>query len=54
MHTFANSLWTEADTQRKRERLARVTDDELRRALDTGIYLCSSDLSGRPPLESYA
>jgi hypothetical protein len=53
MHSFTLSTWTIADTERKRERLARVSDDELIRDLEACIYLCSSDLSGRPPRQNY-
>jgi len=53
MHTFANSAWTEADTQPEARATRQSHWWRVERDLEACIYLCSSDLSGRPPRESY-
>jgi hypothetical protein len=51
MHGFTRSTWTHEDTERKRERLEKISDDELERELVTGNHMCQPSL--RPVRESY-
>ena len=54
MYNFASSTWTEADTQRKRERVARMSDEKLQDTLEAAEYMCSPRAYwGERPRESY-
>ena len=54
MYNFASSSWTEHDTQRARERIARMTDEELLKSLEVAEYMCSPRAYwGKGPRESY-
>jgi hypothetical protein len=44
MHSFTRDTWTHEDTDRKRERLRSISDDELERELEAGNFLCRPSL----------
>lgn len=41
MYNFTSCTWTVEDTDRKRERLARISDTELLSQLEAAHYMCS-------------
>jgi hypothetical protein len=54
MHNFTRDTWTEQDTEAKRHRVTRISDDELLRELEASAYMCSPLASwGKPPRQSY-
>jgi hypothetical protein len=40
MHDFTSSPWTIADTDRARERFARMDDEKLMKTLEAAAYMC--------------
>ena len=54
MYNFASLTWTEADTERARERYARRSDEKLQKSLEAAEYMCSpAAYWGNGPRESY-
>ena len=50
MYEFTESTW-DADTERYRQRIAKMTDERLVREIEAGIFLTRPDR--RPPRESF-
>jgi len=50
MHNFTRSEWTIEATDRKRERLRLISDDELERELLACVHMCEPSL--RPVREA--
>jgi hypothetical protein len=54
MYNFTRSTWTHDATDRKRERLVRISDDDLMSTLEAAHYLCSPESYwGMGPRECY-
>jgi hypothetical protein len=49
--SFTSNTWTHEGTDRKRERLRRISDEKLERELIAYIYMCEPSL--RRVMESY-
>jgi len=54
MYNFTGSTWTVEDTDRKRERLARISDEELLRNMESAHRMCSpGSYWGDRPRQAY-
>ena len=54
MHDFTRDTWTIEATDRKRERLRRISDDELVREMESAHRMCSPGAYwGERPREAY-
>jgi len=51
MQSFTRDTWTEDDSQRARERVARFDDGKLKQHLEACEFMCNP--RGRPVRESY-
>jgi hypothetical protein len=54
MYNFTSSTWTIEDTDCNRQRLARISDEELLRGMEAAHYMCSPTAYwGDGPRQSY-
>ena len=54
MHDFSRDTWTVEETDRKREQLGRISDDELMREMESAAYMCSPRAYwGKGPRQCY-
>ena len=54
MHDFTHSTWTIEDTERARERFARMDDEKILKTMEAAAYMCSPKAYwGTGPRQSY-